>query len=160
MPYHWSNTPQGPDVLSLTAHRSLPPRGFALMILLTAGMISLPLLGLLGTAHLWQMLPFVAAAVWALWVALKRSYKDGHVAEQLTRAGDELTLVHSPARGEAKTWHCNIYWVRAEMHKTDGPVPHYITLSGNGRTVEIGRFLAEDERITLFDELNRYIAKA
>lgn len=144
-------------MLTLTAHRSLSPRGFATMILITSGMISLPLFALLGTAHLWQMLPFLAAAVWALWVALKQSYKSGRVSEQLTRAGDELTLTHTPARGVAKTWACNIYWTRAQIHETEGPVPKYITLTGNGRTVEIGSFLSEDERVVLFDELTRFL---
>jgi len=39
------------------------------------------------------------------------------------------------------------------MHETGGPVPHYVTLSGNGREVEIGAFLSEDERVELFSEL-------
>ena len=39
------------------------------------------------------------------------------------------------------------------MHETGGPVPHYVTLSGNGREVEIGAFLSEEERVELFSEL-------
>ncbi len=157
MPYAWSDTPSGPVVLSLTAHRSLSPQGFRNMILITAGMMALPLLGLLGTAQLWWMLPFLAVGLWMLWFALKRSYKDGHVREQLTREGDELTLMHQPARGKPSTWQCNIYWAKAELHASSGPVPQYITLTGNGRTVELGSFLSEEERVILFKELIRYL---
>ena len=39
------------------------------------------------------------------------------------------------------------------LHETGGPVPNYVTLSGNGREVEIGAFLSEDERVELFSEL-------
>jgi uncharacterized membrane protein len=33
-------------------------------------------------------------------------------------------------------------------------VPFYVTLTGNGRTVEIGAFLSEEERKDLFNELS------
>jgi uncharacterized membrane protein len=32
-------------------------------------------------------------------------------------------------------------------------VPNYVTLSGNGREVEIGAFLSEDERKALYQDL-------
>ena len=160
MPYRWSDTPEGPEVLTLTAHRSLPPRGFAAVILITVAFLTLPLLSVLGTAVLWWMLPFLGAAVWALWAALRRSYKDGEVSEDITRAGDILTLTHRPVSGDDLYWECNIYWVRAELHKEGGPVPNYVTLSGNGRQVELGRFLSEDERKDLFNEVQTYLSAA
>ena len=43
------------------------------------------------------------------------------------------------------------------MHLRKGPVSHYVTLSGNGRTVEIGSFLSEDERKQLFSELQDFL---
>ena len=160
MPYRWSDTPEGPEVLTLTAHRSLPPCGFAAVILITVAFLTLPLLSVLGTAVLWWMLPFLGAAVWALWAALRRSYKDGEVSDDITRAGDILRLTHRPVRGDDLYWECNIYWVRAELHKEGGPVPNYVTLSGNGRQVELGRFLSEDERKDLFNEVQTYLSAA
>lgn len=160
MPYQWSDTPKGPVVLTLTAHRSLPPKGFAAVILITCASLTLPLVSVLGTVVLWWMLPFLIAVVWALWAALRRSYKDGEISEELSRVGDELTLTHCPAREETLTWTCNAYWVRAELHRVGGPVPNYVTLSGNGRQVELGRFLSEGERECLFYEMQDYLAKA
>ncbi|SHH53614.1 Uncharacterized membrane protein [Cognatishimia maritima] len=157
MPYHWTDTPQGPEVLRLRAYNSLSPKGFALMIGITSLMLALPLMSVLGTALLWWMLPFLIAAVAALWIALRRSYRDRQVFELLTRKGDTLTLIHQPARAAAIEWSCNIYWVRVELHKSGGPVDYYVTLTGNGRTVEIGRFLAEEERQMLFEELTEYL---
>jgi uncharacterized membrane protein len=160
MPYHWSDTPDGPLVLSLTAHRSLPPKGFAAVILITVAFLALPLISVLGTAVLWWMLPFLGAAVWALWAALRRSYRDGEVSEALTRSGDILTLTHSPARGADLSWSCNVYWAKVEAHQQNGPVPNYLTLSGNGRQVELGRFLSEDERKELFVEMQSYLGNS
>ncbi|WP_299353634.1 DUF2244 domain-containing protein [uncultured Shimia sp.] len=155
MPHRW--TPDERTILTLWPHRSLPRRGFAAMILMAFGLGSLPLMGLLGTVVLWGILPFVLVMVGALWWGLERSYKDGDILEELQLLGDQLTLTHRPARGQTQSWSCNVYWARAEIHVNGGPVPHYVTLTGNGRTVEIGRFLSEDERKILFTELSDFL---
>ena len=56
-------------------------------------------------------------------------------------------------------WQANPHWVRVTLHKTGGPVPNYLTLRGNGREVEIGAFLAEEERLTLQHELRRALSR-
>jgi uncharacterized membrane protein len=40
------------------------------------------------------------------------------------------------------------------MYEKDGPVSNYITLTGNGREVELGSFLDEEERKNLYCELS------
>lgn len=164
MPYHWSDvqTPDGPAVqLLLTPHRSLPRRGFAAMILMAFVLGTVPLYGLLGTVFLWGILPFILATVGALWWGLERSYRDGDILETLTIGpGNTVQLLHKPVRGGIREWECNTYWARAEMHVHEGPVPFYVTLTGNNRTVEIGSFLSEDERKALYDELQRALDDA
>ena len=39
-------------------------------------------------------------------------------------------------------------------------MPHYVTLCGKGREVEIGAFLSEDERVSLYDELSDRLVTA
>lgn len=153
MPYHWTPSKEAPQRLELWPYRSLPRRGFALIILMAFGLIIVPLFPLLGTVLLWGLLPFLMLAVAALWWALERSYKDADILEELTFAEEALHLVHRDPKGNRKEWECNPYWARAEMHQTGGPVPWYVTLTGNGRRVEIGAFLSEEERRTLYGEL-------
>lgn len=161
MPHTWTqNAPDTKVVLTLWPYRSLPRKGFAAMILFAFLFGTVPLYGLLGTVFLWGILPFILLMVAALWWGLERSYKDGDILEELRLDGDMLTLTHRPARGETQSWECNIYWARPEMHVQGGPVPHYVTLSGNGRTVEIGRFLSEDERKALYGELHDFLKNA
>ena len=157
MPYHWTESPQGPEVLSLSAHNALQPKGFVLMIGLTVAFITLPLLTVLGTAIVWVMLPFFGIAVGALWFAIRSNQAHRQITEVLSRNEDELSLVHTPAKGPAQSWSCNVYWVKAHMLVKGGPVDHYVTLSGSGREVEIGSFLSEDERKSLFKELSTYL---
>ncbi len=157
MPYQWTDVQTSSGQarqLTLWPHRSLPRRGFAAMILMAFVLGTVPLYGLLGTVFLWGILPFILTVVGALWWGLERSYRDGDILETLTiRPGAVVELLHKPARGDIQSWDCNTYWARAELHASGGPVPFYVTLTGNNRTVEIGSFLSEDERKTLFDEL-------
>jgi uncharacterized membrane protein len=146
-------------VLTLWPHRSLPRRGFAAMILFAFTMGTIPLYGLLGTVFFWTLLPFILLMVAALWWGLSRSYRDGETREDLRLTENTLHLSHTPAHGKTSHWDSNVYWVRVDMHVAGGPVPHYVTLTGNGRTVEIGAFLSEDERKLLFSELTDFLKR-
>ena len=154
MPYTWTQSPDHARSLRLWPHRSLPRRGMAAFILATFTMISIPLFAVLGTAVLWGLLPFLMAAVAALWWGLERSYRDGNILEELTLDPGHIHLTRTNPKGDRQEWDCNSYWARAELHPLGGPVPFYVTLTGNGRTVEIGAFLSEDERKDLFNELS------
>ena len=149
--------------LSLWPYRSLSRRGFVWFIGLTAGLISIPLLALLGSKYLWFMLPFLAAAVAAIWYFIERSYKDGTILETLTIWSDHMELTRQNPRSDTQHWQANPYWVDVRMHPKNGPnsgpVENYITLRGNNREVEIGAFLSPDERKILLSELQAVLAK-
>jgi uncharacterized membrane protein len=163
MPYEWSDSDLlAGDVqtLRLWPHRSLPRRGFAAFILVTSAMITVPLFPLLGTVLVWGLLPFLMLSVGAIWYALERSYRDGRLREELTIDSEQIHLRRTSPNGRLQEWECQSYWAKAQMHATGGPVPNYVTLSGKGREVEIGAFLSEDERKSLFQELSEALRKA
>ncbi|WP_186766640.1 DUF2244 domain-containing protein [Puniceibacterium confluentis] len=154
MPYNWTQTPTThAQELRLWPHRSLPPRGFAAFMLATFAMATLPLYGLLGTALLWGLLPFLLIALTGLYYALRRNDSDRQILEVLTMTPQDLHLVRRNPRGPQQEWTCNPHWVRVALHEDGGPVPNYVTLSGAGREVEIGAFLSEDERKSLYTDL-------
>ena len=161
MPYEWSSpSAAGPARLRLWPHRSLPMGGFATVILATAGMISLPLFSVLGTAGLWGLLPFLVAAVWGLWAALRRSYRDGTLVEELVLTERDLRLTRQAPGRTAQEWSANPYWVEVRLHPEGGPVENYLTLRGKGvREVEIGAFLTPEERRELDRELRSRLAR-
>lgn len=159
MPYKWSDAdPAETSQLTLWPHQSLPARGMAAFVLATFGMITLPLFGLLGTKLLWALLPFLMLAVGGIWFALNRSHVDQNILETLTITPEHTQLERSNPRSEDQHWECNTYWVQANLHPSEGPVPNYVTLKGNGREVEIGAFLSEEERIVLYGELRARLA--
>ncbi len=115
----------------------------------------IPLLAVLGSVILWGLLPFLLLTVLGLWLAIQTNYRARSVFEILTLTGTKAHLVHHDPRKGQQEWTCNRYWARPEMHKHGGPVPNYVTLTGDGREVEIGAFLSEDERIALYDDLTQ-----
>lgn len=159
MPYHWSPiTPPQAEHLRLWPYRSLSRRGFVAFVGMTATLFVLPLLTQLGHPGLWMLLPFVGAALAAVWWALERNRSDRMITEDLTLTATEITLTRLGPRAKSQTWHANPHWVRLTLHPTAGPVPQYLTLSGNGREVELGAFLTEAERITLKADLEARLA--
>ena len=158
MPYEWTTPPRAnPQQMRLWPHQSLPARGFAAFMLATFTLAMIPLFAMLGTALLWGLLPFVLLALGAVYWALQHNHRARQIAEVLTLDDTTARLVHTTAKGEVKDWNCNRYWTRVKKYDDDGPVPHYVTLRGEGREVEIGAFLSEEERIALYDDLSRHL---
>lgn len=142
--------------LSLTPHKSLTPEGFVWFIGATAALIAIPLLSILGNPVFWFLLPFILGALWAIWAALQRSWRDHEIREELVIWDDLVRLERfEPRRNTPLDWEANPYWVRVNLHAKGGPVPNYLTLQGGPREVEIGAFLTPPERVGLRDTLER-----
>lgn len=153
MPYQWTTHDNGNQELRAWPHQSLPPKGFAAFIGATFCMILIPVFPLLGSVILWGVLPFLMAAVFGIWWALQRNWRDFQITETLSLGADSLHLLRENPRGPDQSWECNTYWAKPALHPQSGPVPHYLTLSGNGREVELGAFLSEEERKSLYSDL-------
>ena len=124
-----------------------------LVIAIAAGFVALPLVAVLGSAILWGLLPFLILAVWGLWLGLRRSYRDGHLIEILEITSDRLKLIRRDPDGHERTFEANPFWVTVTLHPEAGPVEDYLTLRGSDREVELGSFLAPEERRRLAGEL-------
>ena len=160
MPYEWTTDPCAPtQKMRLWPYQSLPARGFAAFVLATFAMILIPTFAFIGTPLLWGLLPFTMMAVAGVYFALQRNHKTRQFEELLTLREDTVHLIHTTHTGEVKEWQDNRYWTRVTKYDTEGPVPHYVTLRGHGREVEIGSFLSEEERIALFEDLQLSLAR-
>ncbi len=160
MPFQWTTAPDAPvREMRLWPHQSLPARGMAAFVLTTFTLILIPTLPLLGSPILWALLPFLLLAVWAIYFALQSNYKSRKITEVLTLDDTQARLIRTEPNGQTQTWDCNRYWARVTKYNDKGPVPHYVTLSGKGREVEIGAFLSEEERIALYDDLSRALRR-
>lgn len=159
MPHQWTTPTNDSAELRAWPHNALGPRGFAALMLGFFLFASLPLYAVLGTKVLWGLLPFMLGATTALYYALRRNARDRQILEVLTITPEQTKLTRRNPKGDLQTWVSNTYWVKATLHQNGGPVPHYVTLKGSGREVEIGAFLSEDERKRLFAELNDHLSQ-
>ncbi|SMY09200.1 DUF2244 domain-containing protein [Flavimaricola marinus] len=156
MPYEWlppSTTGGAQAELHLWPYRSLPKKGFVTFFGVTFGMVSLPLLAVVGSPILWGLLPFVAVVLGGAWWALQRNYRDGSILEELRFWDDKLTLTRHNPRAPRQDWEANPHWVRVHDYGQEGRIEHYLTLKGGPREVEIGAFLSVDERRALLEEI-------
>ncbi|QYZ68425.1 DUF2244 domain-containing protein [Neotabrizicola shimadae] len=153
MPYEWQKELSDGARLHLWPHRSLTQRGFVGFFAITFGLITLPALAVLGSPVLWGLLPFFLVTLAGIWYAIRRNQRDTEIIEDLVLRGDAVTLTRHGPRGRRQDWRANPHWVRVMLHRSGGPVPNYVTMKGEGREVEIGAFLSEDERIALHGEL-------
>ena len=144
-------------IIEVWPYNSLKPKGFVLFLGSTFVLISLPLFNVLGTTVFWGLLPFLLVAFIGVWFALRRSLNDRQILEQLTLSKEEIVLIRQNPTGEHKRWVCSTYWAKLKIYETKGPVANYITLTGNGREVELGAFLTEDERKMLYEELEHLL---
>ena len=145
--------------VELWPYNSLKPKGFVLFLGITFALISIPLFNVLGTKVFWGLFPFLFVTVTGVWFALRKSLNDRQILEQLTLSKEEIILVRQDPSGEQRQWVCSPYWARLKMYDKDGPVSNYITLTGNGREVELGSFLDEEERKNLYCELSSLLNK-
>ncbi|MFK7762361.1 MAG: DUF2244 domain-containing protein [Roseobacter sp.] len=160
MPYKWISTPEDTrQELHLWPHNSLPPQGLVAFVLATFVMILIPVITLLGSPVLWGLLPFAMLAVWGVFYALQRNRQARQIREVLTIDTEVAQLTRTEPSGAVKEWDCNRYWITITKYDEDGPIPHYVTLKGMGREVEIGAFLSEEERVSLYEDLQRTWAR-
>ncbi|WP_069299221.1 DUF2244 domain-containing protein [Neptunicoccus sediminis] len=136
----------------LKAHRSLSNQGFVITIAFTAAALALPLMAFLGTLALWTLLPYLAAALTALWYFIRRNDHDGTLQEHIRIWPDLIAVHRQNPRSADQYWMANPYWVTTRRRNTK-TVENYLTLKGQGREIELGAFLTSAERITLDEEI-------
>lgn len=144
--------------LRLWPHNALKPRGFAAVMAISAALLALPLLAVLGSAVLWGLLPFALLALFGLWTAIRRNWRDRAILEEIDLSPDEVRLRRIEPQGRMREWHAHSRWVRLHLTPRGGPVENYLTLTGGTRPVELGAFLTPEERIALHHELARILA--
>ncbi|MQY43151.1 DUF2244 domain-containing protein [Epibacterium sp. SM1969] len=155
MPFEWTKPTTAPEAeLHLWPHQSLTPEGYVAVIATAAGLLILPLSIALGSLLIWGLLPFLLLALFGLKWALDLNRKHAQILEVLTLGDTDAQLTRYGPANKIQSWNCNRHWVQVKMHDKTGPVPNYVTLQGAGREVEIGAFLSEEERESLFEELH------
>lgn len=164
MPYRWTHdvsSGRGEPVARLTLwpHQSMTVDGFVAFIAITAGMLAIPLLAVIGSAVAWVLMAFFLAVLAAVWWAIAANRAQQSLHEELAIWPDRMRLAHVEPKRAPLEWEANPFWVSVHLHETGGPVEKYLTLKGSDREVELGAFLSPEERAALHGELTQLLAR-
>ena len=107
----------------------------------------------------WGLLPFMALAFWGIFYAIRRNGRDLRINETLWIWRDEVRVERREPNGQILRWQSEPRDVRVRVYE-DGKVEDYLTLSGAGREIELGAFLAPEERVSLSEEIEQALTRA
>ncbi|MGF1550988.1 MAG: DUF2244 domain-containing protein [Paracoccaceae bacterium] len=143
----------------LWPNRSLTPLGRRRFLWLVAAGFALPLLPIVATPVVWIPLLFAALVLGALWYALRRNTADARLVERVAIWPDEMRVERVEPSGRIYRWSAEPTFVRLTLHEDARP-EHYLTIKGGGREIELGAFLAPEERQRLAGEIEGAIRRA
>src|SRR2546429_5239700 len=128
----------------LLPHRSLPPRGFHLVMLLL-GLVSLAMgIGFLAIGA-WPICGFFGLDIAALYLAFRLSYRSARRREVLRLAGEDFTVERVSIYGERAMWRFQPFWLRIILEERAGE-SNRLVLASHGRSLVIGDFLGAPTR--------------
>lgn len=141
----------------LYPHRSLPPQGFMVLMLLLSGVsfaagVSFVLIGA------WPVFGYFGLDVLLVYLAFRASYRSARMHELVRLTEDALTIERVGRRGERRRWQFQPFWLRVVLEERDET--NRLVLTSHGRELVVGGFLAPTERenlaAALKDALHRW----
>lgn len=124
----------------LAPHRSLPPAGFHVLMLIL-GVASLAVGIGFVMAGAWPVVGFFGLDVALVYVAFRFSYRSARRREILRLAGDAFTVERVGVRGDRRVWHFQPFWLRVILIERPD-TSNRLLLASHGRSLAIGDFLA------------------
>ena len=142
----------------LRPHRSLPLRGFHLLMMVL-GLVSLVVgIGFVSIGA-WPVIGFFGLDVALVYVAFRLSYRSGRQSETIRLADDAFTVEHLGVRGDRRTWRFQPFWLRVILEER-GEDWNRLLVASHGRSLAIGAFVTAATRrelaATLRDALRRW----
>jgi len=128
----------------LTPHRSLSPRGFAILMALAGG-IGFVFGGAFILLGAWPIFGFCGAEWLLFYFCFRHNFRAQRMSERVRLTHDRLTVERRDRRGRLQSWSFQPYWLRVEM---DDPPQHHsqLRLTSHGRSLILGAFLSPGER--------------
>ena len=112
-----------------------------------------------GTGVFWALVPFLGLTLVGIWFAIRRNALNLMLSETLWIWRDEVRVERREPDGSTLRWQSDPIRVRIKLH-SDARIEDYLTLSGGGRVIELGAFLAPEERVALAEEIELALTRA
>ena len=145
--------------LTLWPNRSLTKKTFYTLMGMTFAAMMIPVIPFIGTKTLFVILPFSLGALLFLFLSIMLNYQAGKLYENVKIWPDLIEVKRYETNGTSKEWNANPYWTKVNLYTESQKIENYLTLSGNGREVEIGAFLAPNERVEIKEKIDTIIKR-
>ncbi|HTV89995.1 MAG TPA: DUF2244 domain-containing protein [Stellaceae bacterium] len=141
----------------LLPHRSLPPRGFHVLMLLL-GMLSLAVGIVFVSLGCWPVIGFFGLDVLGLYIAFRLSYRSARQREILRLADDDFTVERIDVYGRRRKWWFRPFWLRVVLEEKPDE-SNRLFLTSHGRQFAIGDFLGAPMRRELAEALRAALSR-
>jgi len=128
----------------LLPYRSLPPRGFQLLMLIL-GLISLAVGVGFVSIGAWPVVGFFGLDVALIYVAFRLNYRSARRSETLRLAGDAFTVERVNVHGSRRMWRFQPFWLRVILEERPDE-SNRLFFASHGHSLAIGDFLAPSAR--------------
>ena len=129
---------------TLLPHRSLPPRGFRLLMLLLGG-LSLIVGIIFVSLGCWPVVGFFGLDVVLLYLALRLSYRSARQREILRLDHADFTVERVDIYGGRRLWRFQPFWLRVVLEERPDQ-SNRLLLASHGRSLLIADFLGPPMR--------------
>jgi len=128
----------------LAPHRSLPPRGFTIVMLLIAGISFCVSVGFLALGA-WPVTPFFGLDVLLVYIAFRVNYRRARLREEVRLTEESLTVARVSPGGQRRLWRFQPFWLRVTLEERDEHT-NRLLLTSHGRSLVLGSFLGPAQR--------------
>jgi uncharacterized membrane protein len=135
----------------IVPYRSLTRKG-AMIVVATLSMVTAAVALRFWFLGAWPVLVFSFIDVPLLVVLLAINQRRARASEMILLDTTQLTVIRIDATGRRKRESLPAAWLQVDLNATKGI--SRIVLSSHGRQCEVGAFLHEPDKVSLFDALN------
>ncbi len=141
----------------ITPHRSLPLKGFAVLIGIVAA-VNFAAGAYFMARGAWPVFGFCGLEVLAVWWAFRANYRAARAHETVQLSDDELRVRRVDAKGRAEAVSLQPHWARVRLSRRPDDSTH-LHLASHGREVEIAAMLSPPEKADFARALEEALAK-
>ena len=158
MSHHVSTADNIQDIITIWPHRSLSPRGFAVLLsaLCAIAFVAGLTFFIIGA---WPVIGFLGLEFGVLYFAFKYNYRAAKAYEQLLIHKKGIEIVRINPKGVKQQTNLGSLWLKAEIQKSSRR-RKILGLRLHSEFHEIGAFLPPAEKNQLKDLINQRIEEA
>lgn len=141
----------------LQPYRSLPPRGFGIVMAVLGGASFAMSVGcvMLGA---WPVTGFFGLDVALVYLAFRASYRSARKIEHVQLTTADFTVERIGVRGDCRRWRFEPVWARLDFEEIDRD-ENRLAVTSHGKRLALGAFLSPVERRRLYRDLSDALAR-